>query len=43
MPKNSAVAVILLLVFLMWLAAIIIGMKMVNKWVHTSPQPLVFL
>jgi hypothetical protein len=35
MQKNATIAVILLLVFLMWLAAIIVGMKMVNQWVHT--------
>jgi hypothetical protein len=42
MQKNAAIAVILLVCFIVWLVAIIIGMKMVNNWVRKIPRPLLF-
>ncbi|KAE9367729.1 hypothetical protein N431DRAFT_471137 [Stipitochalara longipes BDJ] len=32
MQERDAIAVIILFVFLIWLIAIIVGLKIVNKW-----------
>jgi hypothetical protein len=37
MDERDTVAVVLLLVFICWLLAIIIGMKVVNSWVYSPP------
>jgi hypothetical protein len=33
MQKNTAIAVILLLVFLFWLGLMLAGMRVINRWV----------
>jgi hypothetical protein len=40
MRARDTVVVILVILFLVWLAAILIGMKYVNSWVHNYSLPL---
>jgi len=37
MQERDAIAVIILFVFLVWVIAIIIGLRIVNKWVCRHP------
>lgn len=40
MRERDAVAIIILFVFLGWLIAVIIGLRIVNSWVYTPLNPL---